>query len=48
MVDLYPSREFWESSLEMSVDHWLTSFQDEEIRKNWLYSLSGRQLNVIF
>ncbi|BET29058.1 MULTISPECIES: hypothetical protein [Wolbachia] len=32
----------------MPVDHWLTSFQDEEIRKNWLYSLSGRQLNVIF
>lgn len=48
MVNLYPSREFWESSLEMPVDHWLTSFQDEEIRKNWLYYLSGRQLNVIF
>lgn len=48
MVNLYPSREFWESSLEMPVDHWLPSFQDEEIRKNWLNSLSGRQLNVIF
>lgn len=48
MASLYPSREFWESSLEMHVDHWLGSFQNEEVRKNWLYSLPGRQLNVIF
>lgn len=48
MVDLYPSRDFWESDLEMPINHWLPSFQNEEIRKNWLTSLSGRQLNVIF
>ncbi|APR98640.1 hypothetical protein [Wolbachia endosymbiont of Folsomia candida] len=48
MASLYPNREFWESSLEMHVDHWQNSFQSEEIRKNWLYSLHGRQLDVIF
>lgn len=48
MVNLYPSRDFWESSLEMPVDHWLPRFHNEEIRNNWLSSLSSRQLNVVF
>lgn len=47
MVDLYPSQKFWESNLEISVCGSFNSFNDLNVRKNWLNSLSGRQLSVI-
>ncbi|MBD0392151.1 hypothetical protein IC220_06990, partial [Wolbachia endosymbiont of Pentalonia nigronervosa] len=48
MVNFYPSREFWESSLEMPVSSLLKKFQNPILRESWLNSLSGRQLSIIF
>ncbi|GFR25811.1 putative phage related protein [Trichonephila clavata] len=48
MVNFHPSREFWESSLEMPVSSLLKDFQNPILRESWLNSLSGRQLTVIF
>ncbi|MBD0392227.1 hypothetical protein IC220_07440, partial [Wolbachia endosymbiont of Pentalonia nigronervosa] len=48
MVNFYPSREFWESSLEMPVSSLLKDFQNPVLRESWLNSLSARQLTVIF
>ncbi|MBA8770284.1 hypothetical protein HCR16_04100 [Wolbachia pipientis] len=48
MVNFHPSREFWESSLEMPVSSLLKDFQNPILCEGWLNSLSGRQLTVIF
>ncbi|GHM58792.1 MAG: hypothetical protein sGL2_09420 [Candidatus Mesenet longicola] len=45
---IYPSQEFWESSLETPVFSLLSDFRNQNIRKNWLHSISGKQLSVIF
>ncbi len=43
-----PNRRFWESHLEMPLDRLMQDYQDAKIRKNWLGSLSGRQLCLLF
>lgn len=48
MINIYPSREFWENDLEIPAADLLFQFQDSNVRENWLHSLSGKQLNVIF
>ncbi|XGA08494.1 MAG: hypothetical protein U0X86_000737 [Wolbachia endosymbiont of Xenopsylla cheopis] len=45
---IYPSQEFWESSLEIPVFSLLSDFRNQNIRKNWLHSLSGKQFIIIF
>lgn len=47
-LELYPSCEFWESDLEIPVKYLLERFQNKEVRKLWLDSLSGKQLSTIF
>ncbi|WP_338977117.1 MULTISPECIES: hypothetical protein [unclassified Wolbachia] len=48
MKGFYPSREFWESSLEIPFSPLFKDFQNPSLREIWLNSLSGRQLSVIF
>lgn len=48
MERIHPNREFWESHLEMPLDRLIQDYQDAKIRKNWLDSLSGRQLGLLF
>ncbi len=48
MLNLHPSRDFWENNLEMPISSLLKDFQNPILRESWLNSLSGRQLNVIF
>jgi hypothetical protein len=48
MAKIHPNREFWESHLEMPLDRLIQDYQDAKIRKNWLDSLSGRQLGLLF
>lgn len=47
MEKIHPNREFWESHLEMPLDRLIQDYQDAKIRKNWLDSLSGRQLGLL-
>ncbi|WP_339045297.1 hypothetical protein [Candidatus Mesenet endosymbiont of Agriotes lineatus] len=47
-MDIYPSYEFWENDLEVPAHYLLSRFQNPEIRKFWLDSLTGKQLNIIF
>ena len=48
MAKIHPNREFWESHLEMPLDRLIQDYQDAKIRKDWLDSLSGRQLGLLF
>lgn len=48
MEKIHPNREFWESHLEMPLDRLIQDYQDVKVRKNWLDSLSGRQLGLLF
>jgi hypothetical protein len=47
-MDIYPSCEFWENDLEVPTHNLLNHHQNPEIRKLWLDSLTGKQLNIIF
>ncbi|XGA08889.1 MAG: hypothetical protein U0X86_001224 [Wolbachia endosymbiont of Xenopsylla cheopis] len=47
-MQIYPSYEFWENDLEVPAYYLLSRFQNAEIRKLWLDSLTGKQLNIIF
>lgn len=47
-MDIYPSYEFWENDLEVPAHYLLSRFQNPEVRKLWLDSLTGKQLGIIF
>jgi len=43
-----PNRRFWEHDLELPIERLMTEYSDVLSRQNWIESLSGRQLTVLY
>lgn len=43
-----PNRRFWEYDLELPIERLMNEYSDVTSRQNWLESLSGRQITILY